>query len=99
MPVLVDAVLAWRLLRPGGAALAIFDDYEWLADDPDPLRRAGPALDFFRREYAAEIDRCVAIPRGQLLCRRLFADSSRGDDLAFGTEVDVDGDGDGDPSG
>ena len=68
--VLVDAVLAWRMLRPGG--VAIFDDYEWQATNPNPFERVAPALDFFQEQYAHEIDggRCVAIQRGPLLCRR-----------------------------
>ena len=42
--VLMDGVLAWRLLKPGG--VMIFDDYLW---EPDflPSRRPQMAIDLF----------------------------------------------------
>ncbi len=47
-PVLEDAVLSWRLLKPGG--LLIFDDYAWQHDREPPLRPL-MALDFFTEVF------------------------------------------------
>jgi predicted O-methyltransferase YrrM len=51
--VLEDAVLAWRLLKPGG--LIIFDDYVWRLDHP-PEKRPRLAIDAFYRFYANQIE-------------------------------------------
>ena len=45
LDVIVDAALAWPLLRPGG--VAIFDDYRWAKLGDDPVMRPGPAIDAF----------------------------------------------------
>jgi hypothetical protein len=49
--VLADAVLGWRLLRPG--AVLIFDDYEWRYFD-DPLLCPRLAIDSFLAVFARE---------------------------------------------
>jgi predicted O-methyltransferase YrrM len=46
--VLEDAVLSWRLLKPGG--ILIFDDYLW-NNMPDPLDNPGPGIDAFLAVY------------------------------------------------
>ena len=43
--VLLDALMAWRLLKPGG--ILIFDDYLWELERP-PSRRPQLAIDLFR---------------------------------------------------
>jgi len=43
--VLVDAALAWKLLRPGG--IAIFDDYGLVPPGEDPLEHPQPAINAF----------------------------------------------------
>jgi len=43
LDVVVDAALAWRLLRTGGTLL--FDDYEWNDVGEDRLLRPKPAVD------------------------------------------------------
>lgn len=57
LDVIVDAALAWRLLRPGG--LMVFDDYGWQVDDPQ--RRPTEAVDAFMRLVA---DLAVPVPCG-----------------------------------
>jgi hypothetical protein len=54
--VLEDAVLGWRLVKPGG--LLMFDDYEWPGGDPPlPLReRPRPALDVFYAFYGSRLE-------------------------------------------
>lgn len=51
--VLEDAVLAFRLLKPGG--VMIFDDYEWNAF-PDPWLVPRMAIDFFLHVYQRQYD-------------------------------------------
>lgn len=46
--VLEDAVLSWRLLKPGG--ILIFDDYLW-KNMPEPLDNPGPGIDAFLSIY------------------------------------------------
>ena len=43
--VLVDAALAWKLLRPGG--IAIFDDYGLVPPGEEPLEHPQPAINAF----------------------------------------------------
>jgi predicted O-methyltransferase YrrM len=49
--VLEDAVLSWRLLKPGG--IMIFDDYDW-KNMPEPLDNPGPGIDAFLSVYAGK---------------------------------------------
>jgi predicted O-methyltransferase YrrM len=51
--VLEDAVLAFRLLSPGG--VMIFDDYEWNAY-PDPWLTPRMGIDFFLRVYERQYE-------------------------------------------
>ena len=51
--VLMDAVLAWRLLRPGGRM--IFDDYRGLDDRP-PHLRPRMAIDLFLETFEGEYE-------------------------------------------
>lgn len=51
--VLEDAVLSFRLLKPGG--IMIFDDYEW-RKYADPLWAPKPAIDAFLGIYAGQYD-------------------------------------------
>ena len=54
--VLADAVLSFKLLRPGG--VLIFDDYLWeepLAGGTDPLRCPKPAIDAFVNLYIRQL--------------------------------------------
>lgn len=55
--VLCDAVLAFRLLKPGG--MMVFDDYLWhedLKDGRDPLRCPKPAIDAFVNLYFRKVN-------------------------------------------
>jgi predicted O-methyltransferase YrrM len=54
--VLEDAVLAWRLVKPGG--LLIFDDYEWAGwrTPEPPARTPRPALTAFYTLYGRHFD-------------------------------------------
>jgi hypothetical protein len=51
--VLQDAVLAWRLLKPGG--IIAFDDYLW-GKDLQPELTPKPAIDRFLAKYTGEYD-------------------------------------------
>ena len=51
--VLLDGLLSWRLLKPGG--VLIFDDYLWETDRP-PARRPQLAIDIFRETMADALD-------------------------------------------
>jgi predicted O-methyltransferase YrrM len=51
--VLEDAVLAFRLLKPGG--VLVFDDYEWAAHS-DPLLTPRMAIDFFLGTYQGQFE-------------------------------------------
>ena len=42
--VLIDSLLAWKLLRPGG--VLIWDDYQWMRGHPEKMRPQ-PAIDLF----------------------------------------------------
>ena len=51
--VLTDAVLAFPMLRPGGAL--IFDDYAWTSM-PDPLDRPAPGVEAFVHVFQKEVE-------------------------------------------
>jgi hypothetical protein len=51
--VLEDAILSWRLLKPGG--LLIFDDYALMLHGP-PLSRPNTAIDSFYRYFGEHIE-------------------------------------------
>lgn len=66
--VLMDAMLAWHLLKPGG--IMFFDDYLWQLDTP-PADRPQMAIDLFLEAHHAELevlhhDYQVAIRRRQM---------------------------------
>lgn len=50
--VLVDSLLAWQLLKPGG--ILIWDDYKWGPKKPEYMR-PGPAIDQFVALYRGAI--------------------------------------------
>lgn len=50
--VLMDAVLAWRLLKPTG--VMIFDDYLWGRPDSEPSERPQMAIDLFLEIFAGQ---------------------------------------------
>lgn len=54
--VITDAVLAWRLVRPGG--MMVFDDYIWQWQDPITERINEPrrGIDAFRQAFHYEYD-------------------------------------------
>jgi hypothetical protein len=62
--VLVDAVLGWRLLAPGG--LLVFDDYLW-DTDTDELGNPRRGIDAFTRLVG---DRSRVLSRGSQLVLR-----------------------------
>jgi len=66
--VLVDAVLAWELLKPGG--VVIFDDYEWHGLDVrfGPHRRPKLAIDSFWDVYAPYAE--LLHKKSQLILRK-----------------------------
>ena len=69
--VLADAVLGFRLLKPGG--VMGFDDYIWAEDLPggkDPLRCPKPAIDAFVNLHIRQLD-IVPAPIGQFYVRKL----------------------------
>ena len=51
--VLLDALLAWRLLKPGG--ILIFDDYLWEPERP-PSGRPQLAIDLFRETIGDSLE-------------------------------------------
>jgi len=51
--VLLDAMLSWELLKPGG--ILLFDDYEWEPQLP-PERRPKLAIDLFLESHAGRYD-------------------------------------------
>lgn len=63
--VLIDSLLAWKLLRPGG--VLIWDDYKWKRGHPENMRPQ-PAIDLFVSLY------CNALTKihvgSQLIIRR-----------------------------
>lgn len=68
--VMVDSILAWRLLRPGG--LMIWDDYGG-GHDKRPAERVAPAIDAFLAWHSGEY---VEVHRGyQIIIRRKAATS------------------------
>lgn len=68
LDVLVDGVLAWRLLSVGG--LIVFDDYLWQSD-PDPLRNPRRGIDAVCRLVG---DRSRVVTRSSQLVLRKLAD-------------------------
>jgi|SRR5579872_1447676 len=50
--VIIDAVLGFKLLKPGG--VVVFDDALW-AYYSDPYRNPKPAIDFFLQAYSREL--------------------------------------------
>ena len=50
--VMIDAMLGFRLLKPGG--IMVFDDYHWNFND-DPLRTPKPAVDWFLAAHAKQV--------------------------------------------
>lgn len=70
--VLCDAVLAFRLLRPGG--IIAFDDYIWFegdADKKDPMRCPKPAIDSFVNIYWRKIEVIMMAPLYQLYAQKI----------------------------
>lgn len=68
--VLCDAVLGFRLLRPGG--VMVFDDYLWsepLPGGPDPIRCPKPAIDAFTTLYCRQVE-ILSTPLYQLFVRK-----------------------------
>jgi predicted O-methyltransferase YrrM len=45
LDVIIDAALAWQILKPGGTL--VFDDYHWAELGEDALLRPGAAIDAF----------------------------------------------------
>jgi predicted O-methyltransferase YrrM len=71
--VLCDAVLGFKLLRPGG--VIAFDDYLWSEDLPggkDPLRCPKPAIDAFVNLYFRKLN-VLSAPLYQLYCQKIEA--------------------------
>jgi predicted O-methyltransferase YrrM len=69
--VLVDAVLAWKMLKPGG--VMIFDDYTWVIDAENMHKNPKIAIDSLVNVFFSSIEfiEVVApIPNGQLYIRR-----------------------------
>jgi hypothetical protein len=66
--VLEDAVLTWRLLKPGG--VLIFDDYRWDLYR-DSVRSPGPGIDAFLAGFAGQYD--VLHKDYQVILRKLSA--------------------------
>jgi predicted O-methyltransferase YrrM len=51
--VLLDAMLGWELLKPGG--ILAFDDYQWKPELP-PEKRPQLAIDLFLRSHFGKFD-------------------------------------------
>lgn len=51
--VIVDCILGWQLLKPGG--IILFDDYIWPMNE-DEYRTPAPAIDFFLKAYAEQLN-------------------------------------------
>lgn len=69
--VLCDALLGFRLLRPGG--FMAFDDYLWSEQLPggvDPIRCPKPAIDAFTNIYCRKI-RIISAPLYQLYVQKI----------------------------
>jgi predicted O-methyltransferase YrrM len=70
--VMIDAVMAFRLVRLGG--LIIFDDYVWgLGPDAEPLMTPKPAIDAFLNTYMRKVQPHPWMPLCQIYCRKLAA--------------------------
>jgi hypothetical protein len=70
--VLMDALSAWRILKPGGTM--IFEDYEW-GRNCAPAERPGPAIDLFLETVGA---RAASLHRGyQVIIRKLNRSADR----------------------
>ena len=71
--VLCDAVLGFRLLKPGG--VMVFDDYLWsefYGDKLDPLSCPKPAVDAFVNMYRRQIE-IMEFPLYRLYVRKMIA--------------------------
>jgi predicted O-methyltransferase YrrM len=69
--VLVDAVMAWKLLKPGG--VMIFDDYLWVIDADNIHKNPKIAIDSFVHVFFPSIQFIevkTPVPNGQLYLRR-----------------------------
>jgi predicted O-methyltransferase YrrM len=64
--VLLDGMLSWRLLKPGG--ILIFDDYLWETERP-PAKRPQLAIDVFRDTMAESLE--VLHEEYQVIVRKL----------------------------
>lgn len=72
--VMIDAVLAFQLLRVGG--LLIFDDYLWVANDEgrsNPLLTPKPAIDAFVNTFQPHLKVITATPLYQLYVQKIGA--------------------------
>lgn len=63
--VLTDAVLSWKLLKPGG--LLIFDDYLWPINQDRPLMNPKMAIDAFVNCHLDRV-RYVHVPQTSQFC-------------------------------
>ncbi len=63
--VLTDAVLAWKLLKPGG--LLVFDDYLWPMYQNRPLLNPKIAIDAFVNCHMNQV-RYIAVPQATQFC-------------------------------
>jgi predicted O-methyltransferase YrrM len=70
--VLVDAVLAFQLLRVGG--LMVFDDYLWSMEPPlsaDPLNLPKPAIDAFAMIFMRKVRVLAGLPNSQCYVEKI----------------------------
>jgi predicted O-methyltransferase YrrM len=70
--VLVDAVLAFQLLRVGG--VMIFDDYLWSMEPPlqaDPLNLPKPAIDAFATIFMRKVRVLAGLPNSQCYVEKI----------------------------
>lgn len=70
--VLVDAVLAFQLLRVGG--VMIFDDYLWSMEPPlfvDPLNMPKPAIDVFTTIFMRKVRVLAGLPNSQCYLEKI----------------------------
>lgn len=63
--VMSDAVLSWKLLKPGG--LLVFDDYLWPLYQDKPLLNPKPAIDAFVNCHLDQI-RYIHVPQTSQFC-------------------------------
>ncbi|MFD3266042.1 class I SAM-dependent methyltransferase [Phenylobacterium ferrooxidans] len=70
--VLMDAVMAFQVLKVGG--IMIFDDYLWSMDAPgtqDVLKMPKPAIDAFMNIFQRKMNIFMGAPIGQLYTRKI----------------------------